>query len=157
MSPDVAFAFSQFLHATHDWEWGRERAWPVLAGVAEWIVSRGIETKRGFEIHGVNGVAERKNTVDNNAFVNMASSVALREADALARALGHLPDARWKRLAEAIYLHVDRRNVIRNHDKYRATEEKGETPEAPAGLFPLTFECRPAVERATLRLLPPPC
>jgi len=149
VSPDVAFAFSQFLHATHDWEWGREQAWPVLAGVAEWITSRGIETKRGFEIHGVNGVAERENTVDNNAFVNMASSVALREADALARALGHLPDARWKRLAEAIYLHVDRRNVIRNHDKYRATEEKGETPEAPAGLFPLTFECRPAVERAT--------
>jgi len=150
VSADVAFAFSQFLHATHDWEWGREQAWPVLAGVAEWIVSRGTETKRGFEIHDVNGVAERKNSVNNNAFVNMASSVALREAHALAPALGHLPDPRWKRLAEAIYLHIDRRNVIRNHDTYRATEEKGETPEAAAGLFPLTFECPPAVERATL-------
>jgi hypothetical protein len=40
--------------------------------------------------------------------------------------------------------------VIKNHDAYRQNEEKGETPEAAAGLFPLTFECPPEVEQATL-------
>jgi hypothetical protein len=149
VSLDVAFAFSQFLHATHDWEWGRKRAWDVLADVATWIVSRGVETERGFEIHGVNGIAERQENVDNNAFVNMAAAVALREAVALAQPLGHVADPRWEHLARTIFLRIDR-NGIRNHDLYQASEEKGETPEAAAGLFPLTFECSPEVERATL-------
>ena len=150
VSLDVAFAFSQFLHATHDWEWGRKRAWDVLADVATWIVSRGVETERGFEIHGVNGIAERQENVDNNAFVNMAAAVALREAVALAQPLGHVADPRWEHLARTIFLRIDRNGVIRNHDLYQASEEKGETPEAAAGLFPLTFECSPEVERATL-------
>ena len=150
VSLDVAFAFSQFLHATHDWEWGRNKAWDVLADVATWIASRGVETERGFEIHGVNGIAERKENVDNNAFVNMAAVVALREAVALARPLGHVADPRWEHLARTIFLRIDQNGVIRNHDLYRASEEKGETPEAAAGLFPLTFECSTEVERATL-------
>jgi protein-glucosylgalactosylhydroxylysine glucosidase len=151
VSMDVAFAFSQFLHATHDWEWGRKRAWDVLAEVAAWIASRGVETERGFEIREVNGIAERNENVDNNAFVNMAAAVALREAVALARPLGHAADRLWEHLAGSIFLQIDRNGVIRNHDQYRSSEEKGETPEAAAGLFPLTFECGPAVERATLK------
>jgi protein-glucosylgalactosylhydroxylysine glucosidase len=150
VSMDVAFAFSQFLHATHDWEWGRKRAWDVLAEIAAWIASRGVETERGFEIREVNGIAERKENVDNNAFVNMGAAVALREAVLLAPPLGHAADPRWEDLAQSIFLQIDRNGVIRNHDQYRPSEEKGETPEAAAGLFPLTFECGPAVERATL-------
>ena len=150
VSLDVAFAFSQFLHATHDWQWGRERAWNVLAEVAAWVASRGVETERGFEIHGVNGIAERKANVNNNAFVNMSAAVALREASLLAKPLGHTADPRWAELARTTFLQIDRNGVIRNHDSYRANEEKGETPEAAAGLFPLTFDCSAEVERATL-------
>jgi trehalose/maltose hydrolase-like predicted phosphorylase len=148
VSLDVAFAFSQFLHATHDWEWGREHAWAVLRDVAEWAESRGQRTPRGFEIHGVNGIAERATTVDNNAFVNMAASVAFREAAALAQPLGHEPRSRWAELAQSVYVPI-RDGVIRNHDRYRSNEEKGETPEAAAGLFPLTYDVEPDVERAT--------
>src|SRR6185436_14884401 len=57
VSLDVAVAFAQFLHATHDWEWGKAHAWRVLHGVCEWIESRVVETGRGFEIPGVNGIA----------------------------------------------------------------------------------------------------
>jgi trehalose/maltose hydrolase-like predicted phosphorylase len=149
VSMDVAFAFSQFLHATHDWRWGREHAWPVLSEVAEWVVSRGTETARGFEIHEVNGVAELESPVDNNAFVNMSASVALREAAVLAESLGRTADPAWERIARSVFLAVDRHGVIRNHDAYRSSEEKGSTPEAPAGLFPLTYDCPPEVERAT--------
>jgi len=150
VSLDIAFAFSQFLHATHDWQWGRKKAWDVLADIATWVVSRGVETKRGFEILEVNGIAERAENVDNNAFVNMAAAVALREAAALAPALGRVADPQWASLASRVFLRIDGSGVIRNHDHYRSTEEKGETPEASAGLFPLTFECSAAVERATL-------
>ena len=149
VSMDVAFAFSQFLHATHDWRWGREHAWPVLSEVAEWVASRGVETARGFEIHDVNGIAEVERTVDNNAFVNMSASVALREAAALAESLGGTADRVWDRLARSVFVPVDDHGVIRNHDAYRSSEKKGATPEAPAGLFPLTFDCPPEVERAT--------
>jgi trehalose/maltose hydrolase-like predicted phosphorylase len=149
VSMDVAFAFSQFLHATHDWRWGREHGWPVLSEVAEWVLSRGTETRRGFEIHDVNGIAEREQTVDNNAFVNMSASVALREAALLGESLGHAADPAWERTARNLFLPVDERGVIRNHEAYRSSEEKGSTPEAPAGLFPLTFDCPPEVERAT--------
>jgi trehalose/maltose hydrolase-like predicted phosphorylase len=149
VSMDVAFAFSQFLHATHDWRWGREHAWPVLSEVAEWVVSRGVETARGFEIREVNGIAELERTVDNNAFVNMTASVALREAAALAENLGRTADPSWERIARSVFLPIDQHGVIRNHDGYRSTEDKGSTPEAAAGLFPLTYDCPPEVERAT--------
>ena len=43
----------------------------------------------------------------------------------------------------------ERTGVIRNHDAYRANEEKGETPEAAAGLFPVGYDVDPKVERAT--------
>jgi hypothetical protein len=149
VSPDVAFAFSQFLHATHDWDWGRENAWPVLEGVAEWVVSRGVETGRGFEIKEAGGIAEKPSPVDNNAFVNIAARTALLEATKLAEPLGHRADPEWERLAKALFVPVDRNGVIRNHDAYRKTEDKGETPEAAAGLFPQSYECSPDVERAT--------
>jgi hypothetical protein len=149
VSPDVAFAFAQFLHATNDWEWGRRHAWPVLQGVAEWVASRGVETERGFEIKQAGGIAEKPSPVDNNAFVNVAARTALLEATALAEPLGHAPDPRWATLAAKMFVPVDRDGVIRNHDAYRKTEEKGETPEAAAALFPQAYECTPAIERAT--------
>jgi hypothetical protein len=121
----------------------------VLSEVAEWVMSRGAETSRGFEIHGVNGIAELETPVNNNAFVNMSASVALREAALLAESLGGVADPAWERIARSVFLPVDRDGVIRNHDAYRPSENKGSTPEAPAGLFPLTYDCPPDVERAT--------
>jgi protein-glucosylgalactosylhydroxylysine glucosidase len=150
VSADVAIAFSQYLHATNDWEWGRDRAWRVLEGVADWIASRGAETGRGFEILGAGGIAEKPDPVNNNAFMNMGASIALREAARLADPLGKKADPNWERLAEAMFLPIDRNGVIRNHDAYRRTEDKGETPEAAAALFPLNFGCVERVEQATL-------
>jgi trehalose/maltose hydrolase-like predicted phosphorylase len=149
VSPDVAYAFSQYLHATQDWEWGRIHGWPVLQGVADWVASRGVETARGFEIKEAGGIAEKESPVDNNAFVNITARTALLEATKLAGSLGHDPDPEWDRLAKAMYVPIDRAGVIRNHDAYRKSEEKGETPEAAAGLFPQSYDCSADVERAT--------
>jgi hypothetical protein len=152
VSIDVAFAFAQFLHATHDWEWGRQHGWWVLSNVAEWIESRGVVTPRGFEIRGVNGVAETESTVDNNAFVNMGAAVVFKDVVALGEALGHRTSPNWPELARSVRLNVGRDKAIRNHDRFRASDPKSETPEAAVGLFPLTYDCPPEVERATLEL-----
>src|SRR5262249_59207606 len=46
----VAFAFAQYCHATGDSEYLRDHAWQVLSCVADWIVSRGVDTPRHFDI-----------------------------------------------------------------------------------------------------------
>src|SRR5215813_2535191 len=92
----VAVAFARFCHATGDERYLREHAWPVLSGVAEWIVSRGVETSRGFEIRECLGIAEQEMPVDNHAYVNMAAAVALREAAGVARRLSFDGPERWE-------------------------------------------------------------
>ena len=79
VSLDVAIAFAQYAHVTGDARFRREQAWPVLAGVADWIVSRATPSERGWQIRHVMGIAERKEPSDNVAYVNMAAIVALRE------------------------------------------------------------------------------
>jgi len=150
VSLDVAFALIQYLHATGDLEYGRERVRPVLDQVCRWIESRVSRTGRGYEILAANGIAEKKEPVDNNAFVNMAAAVVLRETAALAPTLNLEPRPAWEAIRKNLYLPLNRRTkVIRNHDRYRPTEEKGETPEALAGLFPFTYDAPPEIEAAS--------
>jgi hypothetical protein len=150
----VAFAFARYCHATGDDRYLRDRAWQVLSGVAEWIVSRGVETPRGFEIRECLGIAEQEMPVDNHAYVNMTAAVVLREAAAAARRLGLAGAETWERLADRVYLPVDEEtDVILNHEGYvyRDGDVAAATPEALAGLFPFTYDPGPARERATLR------
>jgi protein-glucosylgalactosylhydroxylysine glucosidase len=150
----VAFAFAQYCHAVGDEGYLREQAWPVLRGVAEWIVSRGIATERGFEIHKCLGIAEQEMPVDNHAYVNMAAAVVLREAAAAARRLSIEVDERWDRLADRVFLPVEEgTNVILNHEgyRYRPGDVAAATPEALAGLFPFTYNPGRDREEATLR------
>jgi trehalose/maltose hydrolase-like predicted phosphorylase len=152
VSMDVAIGFARFIHATGDHEFARNQGWSVMSGVAEWITSRAERTERGYEFKHVIGIAETDTTVDNNAFVNMAAIVALREAATLGRELGQgTPDA-WDRMATEIVLPMNReRGIILNHDGYDPDEKMGETPEAPAGLFPLGFDTDTETERRTLK------
>ena len=150
VSLDVAYALIQYLHATGDREYGRERAKPVLDQVCRWLESRVTRTQRGFEILGANGIAEKAKPVDNNAFVNMAACVVLRETLALAPDLGLEPRPAWKRSSTvSICPSTGARRVIGIHDRYRPGEEKGATPEALAGLFPFTYDPAPEVEQAS--------
>nr|WP_275941332.1 hypothetical protein [Planosporangium flavigriseum] len=150
VSLDVAIAFARYVHATGDREFATDEAWPVMSGVAEWLNSRVERTARGYEIRRVIGIAETETPVDNNAFVNMAAVVTLREAATLGRVLGRgFPDD-WERMAAEIVIPVDRdRGIILNHDGYDPGEKMGVTPEAPAGLFPLGYDTDAGTERRT--------
>jgi protein-glucosylgalactosylhydroxylysine glucosidase len=150
VSLEVAHAFAQFAYATGDRMFLAERAWPVLEGVAEWISSRVEATRRGFEIRGVCGIAEKEPPVDNNAFTNMGAIVVLQEAAAIGRALGHSTPRNWDAIAAGLVIPMDAgRTRIISHDGYRADEAKGATPDPLAGFFPFGYEASARVERLT--------
>src|SRR5438094_2553419 len=153
ISLSVANAFARYVHATGDDDYLREKAWPVLEGVANWIGSRAVKTERGYEIKRVIGIAEQTDPVDNNAYVNMAATRVLQEAAAFAYRLKR-PDAdRWNAIASSIYVPIDKsRGIILNHDRY-SPEAKGvaeATPEALAGLFPVNYAVDGTTEPRTI-------
>jgi hypothetical protein len=149
---DVGLAFELYAAVTGDPIFGRLEGLPVIAGIAEWLLSRLEATERGLEIRRVRGPAEAFEPVDNNAFVNLAAITFLRRAAALVRALGDDPPDEWEAAADAIVVPLDRRSgAIVNHDRYRPNESLAETPEAAAAFFPMGYRDRPEVESATLR------
>ncbi len=152
VSLSVALACARYAHATGDAYFEREHAWPVLHGVAEWIASRVTRSARGYEIRRALGIAERDEPADNDAYVNMAASVVLREAIACAERLGFQVPHRWPAIARGLVVPGDERtSVILAHDGYRPDEPKGATPEPLAGLWPVGYQTSKAVEEATIR------
>jgi protein-glucosylgalactosylhydroxylysine glucosidase len=152
VSADVALAFAGYIHATGDADYARRVAWPVLRSVAEWIVSRVIATKRGYEILATVGPREVYELVDNNAYTNMSAATALRAAADCATMIGETAPAPWRDIADRLILPRDRRRgAIINHDGAKLTESQGGVPESAAGLFPIGYRASAKEELATYR------
>jgi hypothetical protein len=152
LSFDVAIALASFSHATGNRDRLRRWAWPVIEAVAEFAVSRVERSDRGYEIRRTIGPAEIDETVDNDAFVNMAAARALLEAAGFARQLGEEPPGAWETIAAGLVIPMAARGGhIVNHDRFRIDRLMGDTPEGAAGLFPVGFETSEAVARATFR------
>ena len=83
VSLDVARAFALHGYMTGDLEYLRTRAWPVLAGVAEWVRSRVTHSQRGYEIRASMGIAEREVRVGERCFHEHAgrNGAAGRDSD----------------------------------------------------------------------------
>ncbi|WP_313009554.1 glycoside hydrolase family 65 protein [Brevundimonas vesicularis] len=140
----TARAFGLYADVTGDEVFLREEAWPVLSGVADWIVSRTTRTKRGLEILRATGPAEVPEPPDNDAFTIMAAKQVLRRAVRAAEQMGRAASPEWTKTAEDLYLPVRADGVIAAHDNFRVSEPKGATPSPLAGLFPYDH---PAPER----------
>ena len=149
VSLDVARAFALHGYLSGDHEFLRAKAWPVLSGVAQWIESRVVSSKRGYEVRGAMGIAERLEEADNPAFTNMSMAVVLRDAIAAAERLGRPVPPAWRNIAGKMALPT-RGKIIVSHDGYRANEEKGGTPDPLMGVFPLGFPMGADAEAATL-------
>ena len=150
VSPDVARAFAFHADVTGDLEYLREKAWPVISGVANWIISRVRRTERGYEIPSAMGIAEREVEADNAAFTNMAAVVVLRDAICAAETLGRAIDPAWVEVAGKMVLPTNG-DVIISHDGFRPAEEKGGTPDPLMGVFPLGYGMASKAEAATLK------
>jgi trehalose/maltose hydrolase-like predicted phosphorylase len=149
VTPDVARAFALYAAAGGDEAFMRERAWPVLSGVAEWIASRVTPTERGHELKGSMGIAERQQESDNPAFAVLACQAALDDALDMAERLGKPAPSHWRTIRDTLVLPMQG-DLLASHDDYRPDEEKGETPDPLMAFFPLWRDLGADVERATL-------
>lgn len=104
---DVALAFALYARMADDPVFIRERAWPVLRGVSQWIESRVTRTERGYEILHVTGIDEERDNVNNNAYTNILSAKVLREANAVGIFLGYPENRLWKDIADGLFIPYD--------------------------------------------------
>jgi trehalose/maltose hydrolase-like predicted phosphorylase len=132
----TARAFGLYADVTGDEAFLKEDAWPVLSGVADWIVSRTTRTRRGLEILRTVGPAEVPDPPDNDAFTIMAAIQVLRRAIRAAEQIGRTVPTEWAEAADELYLPIRSDGVIAAHDGFRVSEPKGATPSPLAGLFP---------------------
>jgi protein-glucosylgalactosylhydroxylysine glucosidase len=149
VSLDVARAFALHSHITGDATFLRDRAWPVLSGVAKWAQSRVCRSRRGYEVREAMGIAERVQASDNPAFTNMSIATVMRDAIAAAETLSLPADSAWSDIARRMALPM-RGRILVSHDGYRTNEEKGGTPDPLMGLFPLDYPLDEEVRAATL-------
>lgn len=148
---DVAFAFAQYVHATDDALFLRQQAWPVLEGVAEWVVSRVAQTARGYEILHVTGIDEGIDDIPNNSETNILAAIVLREAMGFARRMGFEPPSAWQAVSERMFVPIDPvTNVILKHEGY---EYKGGmcVPEPLVAYLPFGYSHSPKVDQATIK------
>jgi trehalose/maltose hydrolase-like predicted phosphorylase len=136
VSLDVALAFARYAQASGDGNFLRDKAWPVLCGVAEWIASRAHRTRDGWEIRRSMGIAERKRESDNEAFTMLSAKLVLEQALEAAALLKRPAGAQWREIAQRLKLPM-RDGILVSHDGFRSTEEKGATPSPLMGVFPL--------------------
>jgi trehalose/maltose hydrolase-like predicted phosphorylase len=136
VSLDVALAFANYAWVSGDRNFLREKAWPVLYGVSDWIASRSHRGRRGWEIRRSMGIAERKSESDNEAFTLLATQAVLEATMRAAESLGHSINTDWQQIAGHLKLPV-RNGVLVSHDAFRRNEEKAATPSPLMGIFPL--------------------
>jgi hypothetical protein len=148
VSLDVALAFTRFAQTSGDGNFLRDKAWPVLSGVADWIASRAHHGRQGWEIRRSMGIAERKQECDNEAFTMLSAQAVLEAALEAATMLKRPEGSQWREIAAHLKLPL-RDGVLVSHDDYRSNEEKGATPSPLMGIFPLEKLGGP-IARATL-------
>jgi hypothetical protein len=148
-SLDIARAFALCADVTGDEAFLREKAWPVLTGVAEWIKSRVTKRRGRYEILASMGIAERKIPSDNAVFTNISARAVLLDAISLAKRLNETADPAWLEIATKLVI-PKRGKVVISHDSYRVDEEKAATPDPLMGIFPLGCVFDQETEQATL-------
>lgn len=153
ISLHVARAFAFYADVTGDERFLKEQAWPVLAGVAEWIAGRVTPREDGgFDWLEVGGAAEREAASNNDALTNMLARSVLERAVALAERVGQPAPARWAAVASGLEPPRRSDGAIAAHDGHRITEEQGAAPTPLMAFFPYWCEVDPDTERRTLEL-----
>lgn len=101
---DVALAFDGFARVSGDDGFIREKVWPVMCGVSEWIASRCEKTERGYEILHVTGIDEESDDVSNDSYTNIMSVKILRSAAEYSERLGFGKRSKWLEIADKMFI-----------------------------------------------------
>lgn len=148
----VARAFAFHADATGDDLFLRDKAWPVLHGVAEWLEDRVDAVRGSYEIREAGGPAERKTLYDNDAVTILTSRVMLRRIVEAAAQLGLPARSVWSRIADGLQPVLRADGAIADHERYRTNEEQGAAPSPLMGLFPYWADIPEETARATMDL-----
>jgi trehalose/maltose hydrolase-like predicted phosphorylase len=148
----VARAFAFHADATGDGLFLREKAWPVLEGVSEWLEDRVEPAGDGYAIREAGGPAERKTVHDNDAVTLMTSRIVLRRAVEAAGQLGLPAPAAWSEIADGLEPVLRADGAIADHEGYRTDEEQGAAPSPLLGFFPYWADTPEPTLRKTLDL-----
>ncbi|XP_023031458.1 protein-glucosylgalactosylhydroxylysine glucosidase [Drosophila willistoni] len=82
ISADISFALQKFFAQSADFDWTCDKAWPIAAEVAEFLVSRAAceELKQVCHFLNVMGPDEDHANVDDNVYTNAMAKIALEFA-----------------------------------------------------------------------------
>ena len=152
ISLHVARAFSLYADIGGDRSFLTDEAWPILAGVADWIVSRAVRTPRGVEFPSSMGPAEVPEPPDNDAFTAMAAFDVMSRAVRAAEALGKPVPSAWRPILTDLYLPFRWDSALAAHEGFRIDEDKGATPSPLAGIFPFDHPLTDLQRQRTLDL-----
>ncbi|MFK4793781.1 hypothetical protein [Sphingobium sp. ZW T5_29] len=152
VSLHVARAFALHAEAVRDVRYLREKGWPILSGVADWLASRLTQTTRGFELLRATGPAEVLDPPDNDSFTLMTAYDLLQRTIRIGLSIGEDVPAIWCDMADSLHLPIRSDGVIASHEEFRVSEAKGATPSPLAGLFPMNYPATGRQEEATLGL-----
>ena len=149
---DVALAFIAYCQVSGDEVFLRERAWPVVKGVAEWIESRATKTERGYEILHVTGIDEGTTNVNNDAYTNIICKLTLLHANCIVQKLGYPENTHWKYVAENIFIPINQEyQIIEQYEGATIKAKMGEV--ALMGLFPYGYTHTQQIDENTIRFL----
>jgi protein-glucosylgalactosylhydroxylysine glucosidase len=149
---DVALAFIAYLQVSGDEVFLRERAWPVVKGVAQWIESRVTKTERGYEIHHVTGPVESEPNVNNDSYTNIISKLVLIHANRIAQRSGYPVNDNWQNIADNIFIPINKEHqFIEQYEDAKIKDTMMDTP--LMGIFPYGFTPAGQVGEKTIRFL----
>jgi protein-glucosylgalactosylhydroxylysine glucosidase len=102
----VALAQWQYYLASHDRDWLKNRAFPVIRAVADFWSSRASfnSALHRFEILGVTSPEEDYTDVNNEIYTNQVAHKSLEIAIAASAVLGMAPERKWRETADSLYL-----------------------------------------------------
>ena len=101
---DVALAFDAYARVSGDECFLKEKAWPVIKGVAEWIESRTEKTARGYEILHVTGIDEESDDVPNDSYTNLMAQKILHAANEYSQKLGLGVNKKWQDIEKNMFI-----------------------------------------------------
>ena len=108
ITADVVLAQWQYYEATHDRQWLKTKAWPVIRAAADFWVSRATANPLGgYDIDHVMPPDEYHADVNNSAYTNVAVSITLGIAAQAAAIVGAPVDPAWIRVGGGLRVPFD--------------------------------------------------
>ncbi|WP_051816790.1 ricin-type beta-trefoil lectin domain protein [Kitasatospora sp. NRRL B-11411] len=114
INSDIALAQWQYYQATGDTAWLRDKAWPVLKGIADYWATRAVpDADGGYHINNVIPPDEYnggETGIDDSAYTNASAQEALRIAVRAAGLTGRSADPAWTTVADGLTTPMDTAN-----------------------------------------------